>query len=36
MCLTYDGFKDIYKVYANGEKLETGDWTGDGAFEQAR
>ena len=36
MCLVYDGFKDLFKVFANGEKLETGAWTGDGAFEPAR
>ena len=36
MCLVYDGFKDLYKVFADGVKLESGSWTGDGAFEQAR
>ena len=36
MCLVYDGFKDLFKVFANGEKLESGAWTGDGVFEPAR
>ena len=36
MCLVYDGFKDLYKVFADGEKIDSGTWTGDGVFEPAR
>ena len=36
MCLVYDGFKDLYKVFADGEKIDSGSWTGDGIFEPAR
>ena len=36
MCLVYDGFKDLYKVFADGEKIDSGSWTGDGVFEPAR
>jgi hypothetical protein len=28
LCLTYDGPKDIYKLYVNGEKRESGTWGG--------
>ena len=36
MCLVYDGFKDLYKVFANGEKLDSGSWSGDNPMEIAR
>ena len=36
MCLVYDGFKDLYKLFADGEKIESGEWTGDNTFESAR
>ena len=36
MCLTYDGFKDLYKVFVDGVKIESGEWTGDRAFEGVR
>ena len=36
MCLVYDGFKDLYKVFANGEKLDSGSWSGDNPMEVAR
>ena len=36
ICLVYDGFKDLYKLFVDGEKIESGEWTGDNAFEQAR
>jgi hypothetical protein len=29
VCLTYDGLKDIYKLYVNGEKRESGSWGAD-------
>ena len=36
MCLTYDGFKDLYKVFVDGVKIESGEWTGDRTFEGVR
>ena len=36
MCLTYDGFKDLYKVFVDGVKIESGSWTGDRTFEGVR
>jgi hypothetical protein len=29
VCLAYDGLKDIYKLYINGEKRESGSWGAD-------
>jgi hypothetical protein len=29
VCLAYDGLKDIYKLYVNGEKRESGSWGTD-------
>jgi hypothetical protein len=29
VCLAYDGLKDIYKLYVNGEKRESGSWGAD-------
>ena len=29
ICVTYDGFKDIYKVFIDGEKVESGSWSGE-------
>ncbi len=29
ICLAYDGLKDIYKLYINGEKRESGSWGAD-------
>jgi hypothetical protein len=29
ICLAYDGLKDIYKLYVNGEKRESGSWGSD-------
>lgn len=27
ICLAYDVFKDTYKIYKNGEKMESGSWS---------
>ena len=27
ICLAYDVFKDTYKIYKNGEKVESGSWS---------
>ena len=29
MCITYDGQKDLYKLYADGEKVTSGSFAGD-------
>jgi len=36
ICLAYDGFKDLYKLFVNGEKIESGSWTGDNRLEVVR
>ena len=29
MCIAYDAGKDLYKLFADGEKVESGSWAGD-------
>lgn len=36
ICVTYDGYKDIYKVFINGEKVDSGSWTGENSLELLR
>ena len=36
ICLTYDGAKDLYKVFIDGEKVESGSWAGDGPMQPVR
>lgn len=36
ICVTYDGFKDIYKVFIDGEKVESGSWSGEKTVDLVR
>jgi len=36
ICLTYDGAKDLYKVFVDGEKVESGSWSGENQLEPVR
>jgi len=36
MCLTYDGFRDQFKLYIDGEKVESGSFAGDNQPEPVR
>ena len=36
LCLTYDGFRDAYKLYVDGEKVESGSWAGNRQLEPIR
>jgi len=36
MCLTYDGAKDLYKLFVDGEKAESGSWAGDSPISAVR
>ena len=36
LCLTYDGGKDLYKVFIDGVKTESGSWAGDNPMEAVR
>lgn len=36
VCLTYDGAKDLYKVFIDGVKTESGSWAGDNPMEAVR
>ena len=36
ICLTYDGGKDLYKVFVDGVKVESGSWAGERQLEPAR
>ena len=29
MCVSYDGGKDLYKLFADGVKVSSGSWAGD-------
>ena len=29
VCVTYDGAKDLYKLFVDGEKVSSGSWAGD-------
>ena len=29
ICLTYDAFRDVYKLYVDGEKVDSGSFAGD-------
>ena len=36
ICVTYDGGKDLYKVFIDGVKTESGSWAGDNQVEPVR
>jgi hypothetical protein len=36
ICLTYDGPKDIFKLFVTGKKVDSGSWTGDRTLEVVR
>jgi len=36
ICLTYDAFRDVYKLYVDGEKVDSGSFAGDNAPEPIR
>ena len=36
ICLSYDGPKDIYKLFVDGKKEASGSWAGDGPLEAVR
>jgi len=36
LCLTYDGAKDLYKVFVDGVKTESGSWAGDNPMQPVR
>jgi hypothetical protein len=36
ICLTYDGPKDIFKLFVTGKKVDSGSWTRDGTLEVVR
>ena len=36
ICLTYDAFRDVYKLYVDGEKLDSGSFAGDNTPEAIR
>ena len=35
-CVTYDGYKDLYKLYIDGVKVESGAFAGDNSVEPVR
>ena len=35
-CITYDGFKDLYKLYIDGVKVDSGAFSGDNAVAVVR
>ncbi|XP_023337222.1 uncharacterized protein LOC111708162 isoform X2 [Eurytemora carolleeae] len=36
ICLAYDGYKDLYKLFVDGIKITSGSWTGDKSLEPVR
>jgi hypothetical protein len=36
ICLTYDGPKDIFKLFVTGKKVDSGSWTGERTLEVVR
>ena len=36
VCVTYDGYKDLFKVFVNGEKVESGSWSGENPVDLVR
>ena len=36
ICLSYDGGKDVYKLFLEGKKEASGSWTGEGSLETVR
>ena len=36
ICLLYDGAKDLYKIFVDGVKTESGSWAGDNPVEPVR
>ena len=35
-CIAYDGLKDLYKLFIDGEKVDSGSWAGDNAVVPVR
>ena len=36
MCVTYDAGKDLFKLFADGEKVTSGSWAGDNPVQGRR